>query len=90
MMILYHGSHTAVEKPLAKAGRKNLDFGQGFYLTSIESQAKEWAKVVASRRGLRKGNHYRRAGSRTITIQAGQPSTLHPKPKGDRPLAAIC
>lgn len=51
MMTLYHGSHTAVEKPLAKAGRKNLDFGQGFYLTSIESQAIEWAKVVASRRG---------------------------------------
>lgn len=51
MMTLYHGSHTAVEKPLANAGRKNLDFGQGFYLTSIESQAIEWAKVVASRRG---------------------------------------
>lgn len=50
-MTLYHGSHTAVAKPLAKAGRKNLDFGQGFYLTSLESQAKEWAKVVASRRG---------------------------------------
>ncbi len=50
-MILYHGSHIAVPRPLAKAGRKNLDFGQGFYLTSIERQAQEWSVVVASRRG---------------------------------------
>ncbi len=50
-MILYHGSHIAVPQPLAKAGRNNLDFGQGFYLTSIERQAQEWSVVVASRRG---------------------------------------
>lgn len=51
MMTLFHGSHKAVANPLAKAGRKNLDFGQGFYLTSLETQAQEWAIVVASRHG---------------------------------------
>ena len=35
MKTLYHGSHVAVPEPLARAGRKNLDFGRGFYLTSI-------------------------------------------------------
>jgi len=51
MTTLYHGSYMPVPKPLAKAGRKNLDFGQGFYLTSILEQAKSWAEVIASRRG---------------------------------------
>ena len=51
MMMVYHGSYTAIEMPLAKAGRRNLDFGQGFYLTSLKKQASEWAKVIASRKG---------------------------------------
>lgn len=51
MTQLFHGSHVAVEQPLAKAGRKNLDFGQGFYLTMLRSQAEDWAVIVASRRG---------------------------------------
>jgi hypothetical protein len=51
MMILYHGSHLAVPQPLAKAGRRNLDFGPGFYLTRLKSQAEAWAVVVAGRKG---------------------------------------
>lgn len=51
MMTLFHGSHTRVSQPLAKAGRKNLDFGSGFYMTNIETQAQSWAIVVASRKG---------------------------------------
>lgn len=31
MITLYHGSPFKVEHPLVKAGRKNLDFGPGFY-----------------------------------------------------------
>ena len=42
-MILYHGSITIVEKPLASMGRKNLDFGQGFYVTNLKQQAIDWA-----------------------------------------------
>lgn len=51
MITLYHGTYLPVSRPLAKVGRKNLDFGPGFYLTQIESQAKDWAKIVASRKG---------------------------------------
>ena len=51
MKTLYHGSYTEVSAPLAKAGRRNLDFGQGFYLTSIRQQAENWATIIASRKG---------------------------------------
>lgn len=51
MITLYHGTYLSIPEPLAKVGRKNLDFGPGFYLTKIESQAKEWALIIASRKG---------------------------------------
>ena len=51
MKTLYHGSYTEVSAPLAKVGRRNLDFGQGFYLTSIRKQAESWAAIIASRKG---------------------------------------
>lgn len=51
MMTLYHGSFMAVQQPLAKAGRDSLDFGKGFYLTSIQEQAKAWAVIMATRKG---------------------------------------
>ena len=51
MMTLYHGSHIAVPQPLVKVGRRNVDFGQGFYLTRLEKQASDWAEIIASRRG---------------------------------------
>lgn len=49
-MELYHGSTIAVTKPLVFSGRRELDFGRGFYTTRIKSQAREWASIVASRR----------------------------------------
>lgn len=49
-MKLYHGSNIAVEQPLALAGRRNLDFGKGFYTTRLKSQAQKWANLVASRK----------------------------------------
>ncbi|MBQ1178636.1 MAG: DUF3990 domain-containing protein, partial [Bacteroidaceae bacterium] len=51
MKTLYHGSYIEVSAPLAKVGRRNLDFGQGFYLTSIRTQAENWAAIIAGRRG---------------------------------------
>lgn len=50
MITLYHGTYLSIPQPLAKVGRKNLDFGPGFYLTNIESQAKNWAIIIASRK----------------------------------------
>ena len=51
MITLYHGSNMEVSTPLTKVGRKNLDFGRGFYLTSIRKQASDWANLVAMRKG---------------------------------------
>ena len=51
MITLYHGSNIEVSTPLAKVGRKNLDFGKGFYLTSIRKQASDWANLIAMRKG---------------------------------------
>ena len=40
---LYHGSTDIVERPLVSIGRKDLDFGPGFYLTPLHEQASHWA-----------------------------------------------
>ena len=42
-MIVYHGSIISVSEPLVTVGRKNLDFGPGFYVTDIREQAISWA-----------------------------------------------
>ena len=49
-MILYHGGTEAVMHPDCKAGRKNLDFGQGFYVTSLQEQAEGFARRKAQDR----------------------------------------
>ncbi len=51
MIMLYHGSYMPIITPFAKAGRKNLDFGQGFYATKIKEKAQAWAQIIASRKG---------------------------------------
>ena len=43
MDIIYHGSTLEIPHPLVNMGRRYLDFGPGFYLTSIYSQAERWA-----------------------------------------------
>lgn len=48
--IVYHGGTDRIEHPLYDAGRANLDFGLGFYVTDMSSQAIEWAKKVADHR----------------------------------------
>lgn len=49
-IIVYHGGTENVESPVCKFGRRNLDFGQGFYVTDIRKQAVDWATQVADRR----------------------------------------
>ncbi len=43
-MKVYHGSTAIIEHPIAAAGRERLDFGRGFYVTDIKSQAEIWAE----------------------------------------------
>ena len=40
---VYHGSEKIVERPLFGEGKRNNDFGLGFYCTASEELAKEWA-----------------------------------------------
>jgi hypothetical protein len=50
-MILYHGSHKAVEKPDLSFSRNNTDFGKGFYTTTIKAQGEKWADRFKRRFG---------------------------------------
>ena len=43
LMTIYHGSIKIIEQPTFGEGRKNNDFGLGFYCTASEDLAKEWA-----------------------------------------------
>lgn len=51
-MILYHGSNIEVSNPDILHSQKYLDFGAGFYVTSVKEQAIRWAK----RKALLQGN----------------------------------
>ena len=48
-MEIYHGSNIAVKEPIAYAGRRNLDFGKGFYLSDDINQAWNFAKYKADK-----------------------------------------
>jgi len=50
MIELYHGTTHVIEKPDCSAGRNNLDFGKGFYMTAMPGQAERWALRLASDR----------------------------------------
>ncbi len=50
-MKVFHGATAIISRPLVWVGRKNLDFGEGFYTTDIKSQAINWAKRYADIRG---------------------------------------
>lgn len=45
LITIYQGSEKIVEKPTFGEGKKNNDFGLGFYCTLDEDLAKEWKMV---------------------------------------------
>ena len=51
LITIFHGSEQVVEAPTFGLGRKNNDFGLGFYCTESEDLAKEWA-VSSLRNGF--------------------------------------
>ena len=51
IITIYHGSEKIVEVPTFGEGKKNNDFGPGFYCTESEGLAKEWA-VSSLRNGF--------------------------------------
>ena len=48
-MKLYHGSTVVVKQPNIRIGRKNTDFGKGFYTTTDIEQAKKWSGIKKQR-----------------------------------------
>lgn len=46
-MRLYHTGYEEIREPDIHHGRKNADFGQGFYLTADEEFASRWARERA-------------------------------------------
>lgn len=54
---VYHGSDHVLEQPLFGAGRKDNDYGSGFYTTEIKERAEEWALLFGSDNAV--VNHYK-------------------------------
>lgn len=50
-MIVYHGSTVVVKKPDVLHSYRPLDFGKGFYVTTVREQAEKWARRKAQLNG---------------------------------------
>ena len=48
-LTVYHGSNIVVGKPDLRPVNRPFDFGAGFYVTSIQERAEEWAQKKALR-----------------------------------------
>ena len=48
---LYHGSNCNFNEVDLSKSKDKRDFGKGFYLTTFQEQAKEWAEVLFARYG---------------------------------------
>ncbi len=46
-MIVFHGSTDVVKNPDVNHSYRPLDFGKGFYITTVEKQAKKWSRRKA-------------------------------------------
>lgn len=53
MLTVYHGATCPVPQPLCNAGRPNLDFGQGIYVTDLRDQAISWAQRQSAGRNVK-------------------------------------
>ena len=47
-MIVYHGSSEVVRQPDILHSFRALDFGKGFYVTTVKEQAERWARRKAA------------------------------------------
>ena len=46
-VVLFHGSYLAIDRPKVIVGDYCKDFGDGFYLTTLQTQAERWAERKA-------------------------------------------
>jgi hypothetical protein len=52
-MILYHGSNIQFDSIFLSFAKDKRDFGRGFYTTTIQEQAREWAIIINRRQGTK-------------------------------------
>lgn len=50
-MIVYHGSSIIIKSPDVLHSYRPLDFGKGFYVTTVKEQAERWARRKADLNG---------------------------------------
>ena len=72
-MKVFNGSTSIVDKPLANIGRNHLDFGKGFYLTTLEAQAISWAS-----RPLNQGKQKYKSDTHSAYGKFGNYAALRP------------
>ena len=75
-LILYHGSSQIVEAPVYGAGRKNNDYGRGFYCTEHEDLAREWACTPLTG-GYANRYSIDMSGLRMLDLNGGDYTILH-------------
>ena len=84
-MLLYHGSYCEVSSPDLSKCAKYKDFGQGFYLTSSEEQARNFAKISV-RKAIDNGLIVQQDFGFVSVFTCSDPSCLHIK---DYPIANV-
>jgi len=75
-MKLYHGSEFIVEKPVYGQGKKNNDYGRGFYCTEDINLAQEWA-VDESRNGYANIYDLRISELKILNLNDNKYNVLH-------------
>ncbi len=73
---LNHGSVRIVEKPKYGYGKKNNDYGQGFYCTESEELAMEWA-VSFGKDGFVNKYELEAKGLEILDLSSGEFTVLH-------------
>ncbi|WWR18244.1 DUF3990 domain-containing protein [Lachnospiraceae bacterium JLR.KK009] len=45
-LTVFHGSGYVIKAPKYLGGKEDNDYGNGFYLTEFEEQARSWAALI--------------------------------------------
>ncbi|WP_352398468.1 DUF3990 domain-containing protein [[Clostridium] aminophilum] len=77
-MIVYHGSIEIVKNPDVNHSFRPLDFGMGFYVTTVKEQAEKWAHRKAEIMNAKQGiiNVYKLSEDRTGLKEKTFPADL--------------
>lgn len=75
-LIIYHGSHNIIEKPIFGKGNPDNDYGLGFYCTEHLNLAQEWAcDQIAG--GYANKYALNKSGLKTLDLNGKEYSIIH-------------